>query len=95
MEHRLLNPGERRLVARRHTQRGPAGIVGRDGALVPGALLTRQRGAHKVCLPVAELVMRKRTAHGGAQATALLAHALELGSPHEHVGQDMGELLRL
>ena len=66
VEHRLLNPGERRLVARRHTQSGPAGIVRRDGALVPGAFLTRKHGAHEICLPVAELVMRKRTAHGGA-----------------------------
>ena len=95
VEHRLLNPSERRLVARRHAQRGPTGIVGRDGALVPGALFTRKCSAHKVGPPVAELVMRKRTAHGGTQATTLLAHILELGGPHEHVGQDMGELLRL
>ena len=94
-KHRLLNPGERRLVARGHAQRGPTGVVRRDGALVPSALLARKCGAHEVGTPVTELVVRERAAHGGTQAAALLAHVLELGGPHEHVGQDMGELLRL
>ena len=95
MEERLLDPREDGLVARGHAQGRPTGVARIHDALVPGALLLGQHGAHELGLPVGELVVGKGRPRRRPHAAALLRAVLELRGAHEHVGQDVRELLHL